>query len=404
MIAKLRRKFVLINMLLVTLVLLAVFGALCFSNDQRLRGETLDALMRTLDDRAELSSKPELGKPGGRLPGLSIPTFCVTLGEDGSILRVSQGNVTVTDEVAAQAVEAALAADDREGVIGALGLRYLRADTPEGDKLAFADLRHETDGMRSLILNSLAVGAVGLLAFFGISLFLSRLALRPAERAWEQQRRFVADASHELKTPLTVILANVGVLLSHPDDTIGQQRQWAENTREEAVRMKGLVDDLLFLARADADRAPPVLTAVSLSDVVWGGLLSFEPVAFEQGVEISSEIAPGLTVKGNEGQLRQLCVILLDNAVKYAGAHGSVAVTLERRGGRALLCVRNSGAVIPADDLPHVFDRFYRVDPSRAQGGYGLGLAIARQIVEAHAGKIVAASSEREGTVFSVTL
>ncbi len=404
MIAKLRRKFVLINMLLVSLVLLAVFGTLCFSNGQRLRGDTMDALLRTLSQRTdELPFKPEIGKPGGHPPGLSIPTFCVLLEEDGSIQNVWQGYVTVTDEAVARAVAAAVASDEPDGVIGALNLRFLRMDTPEGVKLAFADRSNETDGMRSLILNSLAVGAVGLLAFFGISLFLSRLALRPVARAWEQQRRFVADASHELKTPLTVILANVGVLLSHPDDTIDRQRKWAENTREEAVRMKVLVDDLLFLARADADRAPPVLNPVNLSDLVWGSLLSFEPVAFEQGVDMSSELTPGLVVRGNEAQLRQLCAILLDNAVKYAGPHGSVSVRLERRGGRVQLCVRNSGAVIPAEDLAHVFDRFYRVDPSRAQGGCGLGLAIAKQIIETHGGRITVASSEREGTAFTVT-
>ena len=208
-----------------------------------------------------------------------------------------------------------------------------------------------------------------------------------------------------MKTPLTVILANLGVLLSHPDESIAENRRWVEGSREEAVRMKGLVEDMLFLARSDADQAPMVTGEVNLSELLWGSLLSFEPVAFEQGVTLHSTVEPDLLRQGAAAQLQQLFAILLDNAVKYAGEHGEIWVDLRRKEGKLVLSVRNTGEPIPPDCLPHIFDRFYRADAARTRerGGYGLGLAIAQRIAERHGGSI-AAESGAGGTEFRVTL
>ncbi len=257
----------------------------------------------------------------------------------------------------------------------------------------------ETDSLWPLIRSSLLVGALALGGFFVISLMLSGLALKPAEEAWEQQRRFVADASHERKTPLTVILTNTGILLAHSGDTIAQQQKWVEYIRDEAQRMRALVEDLLFLAKSDAGKeTSPVTAPVDVSELTWSALLPFEPVAFEQGVEMESEIAD---------QLRRLVAILLDNAVKYAGNGGRVKLVLSRpeRGG-VCLTVHNTGPAIPPEHLPHLFERFYRADDSRARtsGGYGLGLAIAKRIVDGHGGSITVSSREDASTDFTVRL
>ena len=242
--------------------------------------------------------------------------------------------------------------------------------------------------------------------FFFLSLFLSSLALRPTERAWQQQRQFVADASHELKTPLTVILANTGIVLSHKEDTVASQLKWLEYTHEEAVQMKGLVDDLLFLAKSDHTNHSIVRCQLSMSQLVLGCLLLFESVAFEAGITLESDIAPDLTLQGDEGQLRRLVMILLDNAVKYAGAEGTVRLELERHQERVRLSVHNTGAPIPPEHLPHLFERFYRADAARdrSRGGYGLGLAIAKSIVDGHRGKISVTSTAESGTTFTVLL
>lgn len=299
-------------------------------------------------------------------------------------------------------------AQGEEGVIPELDLRYLRETGPDGEtRIAFADRGWERSTLWSMVGSFLLVGALALGAFFLISLLLSGLALQPAERAWEQQRRFVADASHELKTPLTVILTNTGILLRHPEQTVAQQRKWVEYIREEAQRMRELVEDLLFLARHDAGRDQAPAQTVDLAELLWSALLPFEPVAFEQGVTLESGIQSGVTVRGRSEELRRLAAILLDNAVKYAGPQGQVRVALARgEKGGACLTVRNTGPAIPPEHLEHLFERFYRADNSRARssGGYGLGLAIAKSIVDSHRGTITVQSREEEGTCFTVRL
>ena len=419
MIKTLRRKFILINLVLVGLVLAVVFGVLVGSNAQNLRNQSFASMKMSLEWEEGSAPPPfEIGarppearedvRDGGGRRFAFLPVFTVTLDASGKVASIHNGdNVTVSDEVLEEAVAQALAADAHTGVLRALGLRFLVEPGPDGTtRIAFADRSWETENQTSLVLTSLLVWALAMVGFFFISLLLSSLALRPAERAWEQQRQFVADASHELKTPLTVILANTGIVLSHPADPVERQSKWLTYTQEEARRMKGLVDDLLFLAKSDAARKPSHPREVLLSELALGCLLPFESVAFEAGVALDSAIAPGLTLRGDEGQLRRLVLILLDNAVKYAGPGGSAALTLARHQDRVSLTVRNSGAPIPAEHLPHLFERFYRADPARdrSQGGYGLGLAIAKSIVDAHGGKISVTSSPQEGTVFTVVL
>ena len=168
--------------------------------------------------------------------------------------------------------------------------------------------------------------------------------------------------------------------------------------------MKTLVEDLLFLAKNEGGRLPAA-QRVPFSDLVEGCLLRFESVAFEQGVELTGQVSPGLSLTGDRDSLERLVMILLDNAVKYAGAGGQAALSLSLRGERILLTVRNTGAPIPPEHLPHLFERFYRADSSRSreQGGYGLGLAIAQAVVSAHRGTISVASDNVQGTVFSVS-
>lgn len=167
------------------------------------------------------------------------------------------------------------------------------------------------------------------------------------ERSWAQQKQFVADASHELKTPLTVILANTGILLSHPQDTIRQQERWVVNTQEEAVNMKKHVDEMLYLARTDAS-LQLVYSQINLSDVVWSTVLPFESVAFEQGLTLDSEIAPDIQLQADEGRLREVVRILMDNACKYCEPKGKILVYLEQDGDWASLMVSNQLCTVDA--------------------------------------------------------
>lgn len=414
MIRRLRRKFILINLLLVGVVLTVVFVLLVASNAQRYAEQSQAAMRMALSWRENENPRFEIGAPppdhnpsdeGSRFT--MVPVFVVTM-EDGVVTSINDGGqVEVSRETAELAAAEALASGTDHGILRTLNLRFQLEARPDGTvRVAFADQSWENSSLRTLVLNCLLVWALAMAAFFFVGLFLSSLALRPVETAWKQQRQFVADASHELKTPLTVILANTGIVLAHPADTVAAQSKWLEYTQEEARQMKGLVEDLLFLAKSDAARQEVQTVQVDLSELVQGCLLPFEPVAFEAGVRLDAQVDPGLMLTGDEAQLRRLVRILLDNGVKYAGTEGAVSLTLTRQQDRLRLTVRNTGTPIPPEHLPHLFERFYRADAARnrAQGGYGLGLAIAKAIVEHHRGRISVSSSRENGTVFTVLL
>ena len=456
MIKKLRRKFVIINMSLVAVILCVVLGMFCFTRIHSFRAESEMAMRQMLDSSrskeppsdgnapapgspnpATADSGSETGNssetsdsennaqnlqppsldfgPGGRNPAFnSVPVFLVTLDKNNETTDTSSsGSYTVTDTLSEAAVSAALAVSEDQGYLSDLKLRFIKQNTPEGTKIAFADTVQETRALGELVIQCVIMLLLFLLCFLLVSIFLARWALRPVETAWEQQNQFIADASHELNTPLTVILANLRILLSHKDATIREELQWVESTQEEAGRMKKLVENLLFLARSDARSTPMVYSTFSFSDLILGCLLTFEPVAFEQGVMIEDHISEDISLAGDASQIRQLVAILLDNACKYAGnATGGetddkkVTVTLVSENDRIRLTVHNTGKAIPEEDLPHLFERFYRTDKSRARtdGGYGLGLAIAQTIAKNHRGKITVVSAENLGTSFTVTL
>ena len=405
MLNKLRWKFVLINMILVTLVLTIVFTAVLASSYHRLEMDGVQAMERVLREGDTAFPKREIGGklPGGKAPPkMMTAAFYVELDGGGAVQRVVGENVTVMDNGALNAiVSAARAQGKTSGVIRGESLRFLI----QGSRIAFADRAGEIASLTSLLKTSALVGLFGLIAFFGISLFLARWALRPLEKSWRQQRQFVADASHELKTPLTVILANMGIVLSHRDETVQSQAKWLEYTQTEATHMKELVGSLLFLAQADDVRQALTLSELNFSDTVWSSVLLFESLAFEQSKTLTSEIEKDVVLLGDEERLRRMTAILLDNAMKYSGEGGAVTLRLQKLQEKAVLTVHNTGDQIPADQIPHIFERFYRVDSSRtrAQGGYGLGLSIAQSIVQAHHGKIHA-QSDTQGTTFTVAL
>ena len=425
MIKRLRRKFILINLLLVGLVLAVVFILFVGANVRRLAGQSDAALRLALSwqegegpPRFEIGGPPpEEHEPDGAHRFSLIPVFVVTV-KDGAITGLNDGGqVDVSEETAAKAVEQSQASGASQGVLRELRLRFLVEHRPDGElRIAFADLGWETTSLCNLSLLSLLVWALAMVGLFFVSLVLSSVALRPAERAWQQQRQFVAeqlyqgevvfDGSDVLYYALTVILANTGLVLSHPGDTVAAQSKWLEYTHDEAEQMKELVDDLLFLAKSDAARQPAARAETAMSEVALGCLLPFESVAFEAGVALEHRITPGLSLRGDEGQLRRLVMILLDNAVKYAGAGGTVTLTLERHQERLRLAVHNTGEPIPPEHLPHLFERFYRADAARNRsgGGYGLGLAIARSIVEGHHGRLTVTSTAAAGTTFTALL
>lgn len=239
---------------------------------------------------------------------------------------------------------------------------------------------------------------------FFISLFSANRSIRPIEEAYNKQKQFVSDASHELRTPLASISANADVLLSKPDSTIADERKWLQYIKDETERMTQLTNDLLYLARSDYDKGEKELSEISFSDIADDVILENEAIAFEAGVLLDSEIAGNIRIKGVQASLKQLVLILVDNAIKYTPQGGKIKATLKKQGDKAVFTVENTGE-INAEDLTRLFERFYRADKSRAResGGYGLGLAIAKSITESFGGTI-GVTSENNKTEFTVTV
>ncbi|MDO5574783.1 MAG: HAMP domain-containing sensor histidine kinase [bacterium] len=415
MIKKLKRKFIWINMSLVFVVLAVTFGSILFFNYQSIQREWSNILHMTMNMRDQppsqrptehfdVSTAPRKDNPSQ--PFAMSVSFSVDIDADGKILGMRGNNAEATDEFLEKVVAEVLASDNREGYLRNDNLRYLMEKDGKDRHIAFVDVSRSLSSFQHLVLTLCLVGLAGLAAFFVISIFLANVTIKPVKEAWDQQRQFVADASHELKTPLTVILANTGILMSHKKDTIEAQEKWIEYIKDEAVRMKKLVEDMLFLAKSDVAKTPLSLMDIDFSELVWSCLLPFESVAFEQEVTMGNQIAPDIMIHADERQMKQLLAILLDNACKYTERGGSVTVILEKKQDKAVLSVNNTGSVIDKDKLGHVFERFYRADESRArtEGGYGLGLAIAKSIVDSHHGKISVESSAEKGTTFLVSL
>lgn len=269
-----------------------------------------------------------------------------------------------------------------------------------GRSLASRDNQLET-----LFWVLLGSGAVAVVLSGGGGLWLAGRALSPIRDSMETQRRFLSDVSHELRTPIAVIRANNELLLRHPDTSVESNLDQVEAVAEESEHMTRMVDDLLTLARADEGRLQLDQAPIDLAALVEDVTRDMAAVAELHGIQLSAECSP-VRVSGDAGRMRQLVLILVDNAIKYTPRGGTVRVVCQRERGRAELSVEDSGPGISADDQKRVFDRFFRAEKSRSRGlgGSGLGLAIARRIAEAHGGKISVKSLVGKGSTFTVQL
>ena len=386
MIRKLRWKITGVTLLVSALVLTAVFACVYLFSRNNI-AESYEYQLR----QAVVSGTSEA----------RVPCFVAEVLPSGTV-RVSGSNYydLQDEETLLPLVTAALSADTDSGVLASQHMRYFRLEGALAVRIAFMDSTFEQATLRSLVRVCLLIGAAALLVLFGLSWMLSGFVTRPVAQTWQNQQQFLSDASHELKTPLTVILSSADLLKTSAQP---EQRQYVDNISVESRRMKALVEDMLTLSRTESGRAAP-FEPLDLSDLVTDAALRFEPVAFEAGHPLQYDIQNGASLSGDRQQLDQLLEILLDNAVKYAAKDAPIRLTLDISGKNAVLAVENPGDPIPPDKLPHLFDRFYRVDDARTDaGGFGLGLAIAKQIVRRHKGAITAASDAR-ATRFTVTL
>jgi signal transduction histidine kinase len=344
-------------------------------------------------------------RPGTRLSEAQPITVVYANGSDNVTTFINQIHYIEEGDIPRIIAEIDAAGSNSGVIYGSL--RFLKRQALlAGRWYALVDAYAETEALRTQALYSWFIGFGAAALFYMASLILSRWIVRPVEAAWERQRRFVADASHELMTPLTVVLSNADMLMTQGAVSGERNAGRLEYIKTESQRMKRLIGDMLTLARSDSGAAKSKYEPVSLSFIVTHAVLTMEPAIFDSGRKIETRISEGWMVMGDAGKLRQLVEILMDNACKYSEKGTAIDVRLTLTGKRDLIfSVKSEGPPIPQDEMNNIFRRFYRTDKSRGEEkGYGLGLAIAESIVSEHKGRIWAQADGVNCNTFYVRL
>jgi signal transduction histidine kinase len=428
---KLRNRFLVLNMVIISVMMVISFAAIYMITDRIVRADIDKELLR-IADFYRMPPKPGFtGGPGpqttlqtypqptDRRENDAIPTrygephdrtvsFAVVADAQGAVVFV-ESRFDMSAVLYETATRTALAKGREIGQIRADGNDWAYVVQPVNDggkRLVFLDVTARQAILTNLVYTFAAVGLLMLVVIYFISRFFANRSIAPVKEAFDKQKRFIADASHELNTPLAVISANIDVVLANGDDTVHNQAKWLRVIRSETERLSKLTGDLLYLTQMDDERDNVVFAKFSMSEAVEHVVLMLEAAIYEKCLRFEFEIEPGLTAFGNKEQVKQVVLILLDNAMKYTNDGGSIRLNLARNHHEIVLRVSNTGEGIASEHLDKIFDRFYRTDPSRERkrGGYGLGLAIAKSIVEKHKGNIYAKSVPYEQTTIYVHL
>ena len=419
-----RRRFVLLNMLLVgvalLLALIAQWAYLYRSSYNELRStmqmlvepwDTPGARFQALGDGmppefAEMRGQeppalPEAARtPRGR-GGEGIASVFYDASAD-EIFVLSRDN-SLEEETLSAAVHEIAAQEKSFGLLSAYGLYYYREGGAESCKIALANRGYLGAKVLRNSLMLLAAYVAAMVLIYFISRWLSKIAAKPMEDAVEMERQFVADISHDLKTPITVVLANNSILRENPEFDASEREQWIDSTDEAAKRMMKLVGEMLTLSSLEAQGRSVTLVPVSLSSAAEKAALQLESLAYERGVALETDVAEDVTVRATQEYAEKIVSGLLENALKYEPDGGRVDLTLTTAKKRAILTVRNHGSVIDEEDRAHIFERFYRGDKARSeQGGFGLGLPIIKQETELIGASIEVESDASSGTAFTV--
>ena len=418
MFRKLRLQLMLVNLsVIVLLFFLLITGTYFFVQDRMITGgkHMMNKLSHDLTMGKSIHFPPDPGPGPGSGPGPDSEydrppgpmIFFIKTNPAGDLIQTSPFIPLTKDQISRLAIQTQQIGANTGSLLFNQREYYYQI-TPTGDQqdsyIVFQDFQRDRDLLKSLVTGLSLTGLVCMiLSVFG-SFFMANKAMIPIQNAWKQQKDFLADASHEFRTPLAVNQTNLEIVRDNPEETVGSQAHWLDNIYEETVCMTKLVESLLFLARADSQQLLIARDYFSLDQAVTTAAELFRPVAASQEVSLILEIKDEIRYSGDEAKLRQVIGILLDNAIRHTPIGGKVTVNLEQSSHDIRLSVTDTGEGINPEHLHKIFQRFYQSDSSRAKGGTGLGLSIAQWIIEHHNGSITADSTLGKGSVFTVSL
>ncbi|MCC8061159.1 MAG: HAMP domain-containing histidine kinase [Clostridiales bacterium] len=401
MIKDLRLKFIAVSMISMMLVLAVIVGTIHIFNYRNVKEEADELLAFLQSQGGAFPESRENHFFDDQSPELAFRTrfFSVTIDEDGSVLQADIRNISAVDEENAIDYARDIAESGKKS--GFLGqYRYLASAIEGGTRVIFLDCYQELTIFYSFLFSSLLISFGGLLAVLVLLIIFSGRVVRPVEESYEKQRRFITDAGHEIKTPLTIISADASIL-----EMDYGENEWLNDIHVQTERLRGLTDDLIYLSRMEEQKDSLTMQELSISEVIMDTARSFQGPARVQKKEFSCEVAQQMSCRGDEKSIRQLLNILLENAMKYSPEGGTISLQAAPQGKNIRIVITNDTVEpVAKESLDHLFDRFYRAEESRNSqtGGYGIGLAIARAIVTAHKGKIYATSEN--GHSLSVTV
>ena len=406
MIRKLKLKLITINMSFIAVVLILSFSLLYLNSMFNLAENSKDAMhdIAQMDQgRFDYLFEPEHEE--SKYSYLS--TFIIDYDETKDIYYIDGFNHAETlskdqEEYIKNIIFSVKREGTVEGVIEQYNMRFFCTKTHIGTRIVLLDKRYEDETLKKQAFSFLTSGIIAFCTFFVISAILANIVVKPVERTMNQQKQFIADISHELKTPIAVISTNADIIISHEDSTVRDEKKWLGYIKDGATRMTDMINTMLYLAKTEEEGAAIDFRDFDLSSAAYEISLPFESICYESGKNLEINIEPDINVRGDEVSIKQLMVILIDNAVKYSNDNGKIKFSVFNSGDKAHISVFNTGEPIPKDSIPHIFERFYRIDKarSREKGGSGLGLSIAKRIIEQNEGSISVTSNETNGTVF----
>ncbi|MCP1102020.1 two-component system sensor histidine kinase CiaH [Aequitasia blattaphilus] len=411
MIKKLRIKFIIVSMASLFIVLFLIMSTISFLNYREVvtnADSTLSILAKNDGEFPDMGPNakeplspdghPQKGNPLSPELPFESRYFSVLLNEKGDAIHTNTGKIAAVDT--ATAIACANTVWKKGHTHGFLdNYRYISYVSGSDTHIIFLDCGRNLDTLRTFIFTGISVSTIGLLAVFFLIFLLSGHIIKPFSENYEKQKRFITDAGHELKTPLTIINADTEVLSMD----FGEN-EWINDIQSQTKRLTDLTNDLILLSRMEEEQSPTQMIEFPLSDVIEETTNSFQVLAKTQGKTIDTQIEPFISMYGDEKALRHLLTLFLDNAIKYSDQNGKISVTLKKQKSQIKLSIYNSTESISRQQLDHLFDRFYRTDQSRNSqtGGYGLGLSIAAAIVSAHKGKISASTEDEKSLLIKV--
>lgn len=405
MIKRLKIKIVFSTMLLLSTVAMAAFFGVYLITKNNIQEKSIQAMINAFQKSPTGLFHPQESGDAENFNIITIEllenekTFLID-GYSAAMVDLTESDIAYINTL----ISAVKNSGSNSGVIKSEGYnyRYIIDNNPVKSKIVLLDKTYEEHTLNSLLISEIMIGTVLFISFLFVTILVANISVAPTEKSWNQQKRLVSDASHELKTPLTIISANADLIMSKPDSTIKDQQKWLGYIKEETERMTELINNMLFLAKSEDEKQMPEMSTINLSDIATEATLAFESVCFENKKRFYTDIQPDIFIKGDASSIRRLITIFLDNACKYSNENGHVEYYLYAENDKAEMVIRNSGDPIPKDEIQNIFTRFYRVNKSRSrtEGGYGLGLSIAKTIIDVHGGKISVTSSKENGTVF----